>query len=63
MGLATCDLQVVADGLACDVSRAERGRAVGAPAGNWTQGEKRGWGAMGVECTLAVVGTGGPVKR
>eukprot|EP00976_Prorocentrum_cordatum_P106562 1194477-Prorocentrum_minimum.AAC.3 len=30
--------------------------------GNWTQGEKRGRGAMGVECTLAVIGTRGPAK-
>eukprot|EP00976_Prorocentrum_cordatum_P090529 1188165-Prorocentrum_minimum.AAC.1 len=28
-----------------------------------TRGEKRGRGSMGVECTLAVIGTGGPVKR
>eukprot|EP00976_Prorocentrum_cordatum_P113874 1195765-Prorocentrum_minimum.AAC.10 len=28
--------------------------------GNWAQGEKRGRGAMGVESTLAVIGTGGP---
>eukprot|EP00959_Pyramimonas_sp_CCMP1952_P373915 7830740-Pyramimonas_sp.AAC.2 len=42
----------------------KRGRAVGAPAGNWTQGdEKRGRGTMGVECTLAAIGTEGPVKR
>eukprot|EP00959_Pyramimonas_sp_CCMP1952_P340578 7133310-Pyramimonas_sp.AAC.1 len=26
-------------------------------------GENRGRSAMGVECTLAVTGTGGPVKR
>eukprot|EP00976_Prorocentrum_cordatum_P068896 1179320-Prorocentrum_minimum.AAC.1 len=32
--------------------------------GNWTQGEKRGRVEKGgVECTLAVIGTGGPVKR
>eukprot|EP00959_Pyramimonas_sp_CCMP1952_P352794 7391533-Pyramimonas_sp.AAC.1 len=31
--------------------------------GNWTQGEKRGSETRGVECTLAVFGTGGPVKR
>eukprot|EP00959_Pyramimonas_sp_CCMP1952_P402607 8436641-Pyramimonas_sp.AAC.2 len=30
-------------------------------AGNWTRGEKRGRGAMGVKRTLAVIGTGGPV--
>eukprot|EP00976_Prorocentrum_cordatum_P046415 938342-Prorocentrum_minimum.AAC.5 len=30
--------------------------------GNWTQGEKRGRGPMGVECSLAVIGTGGPVR-
>eukprot|EP00976_Prorocentrum_cordatum_P101771 1192782-Prorocentrum_minimum.AAC.5 len=29
--------------------------------GNRTQGEKRGRGAMGVECTLAVIGTRAPV--
>eukprot|EP00959_Pyramimonas_sp_CCMP1952_P342937 7184318-Pyramimonas_sp.AAC.1 len=28
-------------------------------AGSWTQAEKGGRGAMGVECTLAVIGTGG----
>eukprot|EP00959_Pyramimonas_sp_CCMP1952_P282724 5909398-Pyramimonas_sp.AAC.1 len=31
--------------------------------GNWTQGEKKGREAMGVERTRAVIGTGGPVKR
>eukprot|EP00959_Pyramimonas_sp_CCMP1952_P245137 5123469-Pyramimonas_sp.AAC.1 len=31
--------------------------------GSWTQGEKRKRGAMGVESTLAVIGTGGSVKR
>eukprot|EP00976_Prorocentrum_cordatum_P023376 476100-Prorocentrum_minimum.AAC.1 len=30
--------------------------------GNWTQGEKRGRGARGVDCTLAVISTGGRVK-
>eukprot|EP00959_Pyramimonas_sp_CCMP1952_P263008 5499796-Pyramimonas_sp.AAC.1 len=40
---------------------AKRGRAVGAQPGNWTRGERRGRGATGIECTLAVIGTGGPV--
>eukprot|EP00959_Pyramimonas_sp_CCMP1952_P036489 763702-Pyramimonas_sp.AAC.1 len=31
--------------------------------GSWTQGEKRGRGAMGVESTLAVIGTGGPCGK
>eukprot|EP00976_Prorocentrum_cordatum_P066149 1178193-Prorocentrum_minimum.AAC.2 len=30
--------------------------------GNWTQGEKRGRGVMGVESALAVISIGGPVK-
>eukprot|EP00976_Prorocentrum_cordatum_P087260 1186835-Prorocentrum_minimum.AAC.2 len=38
-----------------------KGREVGAPAGNWTQGEKRGRETRGVECILAVIGTAGPV--
>eukprot|EP00959_Pyramimonas_sp_CCMP1952_P052983 1108478-Pyramimonas_sp.AAC.1 len=28
--------------------------------GNWTQGEKRERETRGVECTLVVIGTGGP---
>eukprot|EP00959_Pyramimonas_sp_CCMP1952_P454660 9470252-Pyramimonas_sp.AAC.1 len=39
-----------------------KGKAV-EKVGNRTQGEKRGWGAMGVECTLTVIGKGGPVDR
>eukprot|EP00976_Prorocentrum_cordatum_P103447 1193472-Prorocentrum_minimum.AAC.2 len=31
-----------------------------AKVGNWTKGEKRGGETRGVECTLALIGTGGP---
>eukprot|EP00976_Prorocentrum_cordatum_P013637 272049-Prorocentrum_minimum.AAC.1 len=52
-----------ADGPACDVSRAQ-GKSSGREWGTGQGGEKKGRGAMGVECTLAVLGTGrGPVNR
>eukprot|EP00976_Prorocentrum_cordatum_P098047 1191243-Prorocentrum_minimum.AAC.3 len=40
-----------------------RGVSSGRKWGTGQGGEKRGRGAMGVECTLAVIGTGGPVAE
>eukprot|EP00976_Prorocentrum_cordatum_P055247 1114881-Prorocentrum_minimum.AAC.1 len=52
-----------ADGLACDVGRAKGGSS-GRKWGTGQGGEKRGRpGLWGVECTLAVIGTGGPARR
>eukprot|EP00959_Pyramimonas_sp_CCMP1952_P060437 1262567-Pyramimonas_sp.AAC.2 len=58
----TASLPFCGDGLACDVSSGRKWGEQWEKVGNWTQGEKRGRGAMGVESTLAVVGTGEPVK-
>eukprot|EP00959_Pyramimonas_sp_CCMP1952_P411017 8613398-Pyramimonas_sp.AAC.1 len=45
------------------MSARPEGREAGERAGGPTQGGKRGRGAMGVECTLVVLGTGGPVEN
>eukprot|EP00976_Prorocentrum_cordatum_P088763 1187459-Prorocentrum_minimum.AAC.2 len=51
-----------ADGLACDVSSGRKWREQWEKVGNWTQGPEKGKGLWSVKCTLAVTGTGGPVK-